>query len=304
MKAALCFIISYEHILQKEQLWIDWIKPNKDIINVYFHYKDFNAIKSPWIKLHTIPPELIQPTSYYNVVPAYMAIISYAFHHDKTNQWFCLLTDSCVPIISPEKFRKLFFEYHSFTIMETKPAYWDIQLHRRANLRLLNKEYWLANDPWFTLCRKHVHQCIIFLVGKNGIYNKVNMGGLANESIFAIILQTFKELTNNNTYINSSSTICDWSRMSTPTSPYLFTEIDNININIIDKLLIKNKYAMFLRKVKITVLDKDIKQFWTIKYKHQYNNNYIYKSYLQMFKIISLSLIVLFCLLILYEYIK
>ena len=39
MKVALCFIISYEHILNKEQLWIDWIKPNQDIINVYFHYK-------------------------------------------------------------------------------------------------------------------------------------------------------------------------------------------------------------------------------------------------------------------------
>ena len=39
MKVALCFIISYQHILNKEQLWIDWIKPNKDIINIYFHYK-------------------------------------------------------------------------------------------------------------------------------------------------------------------------------------------------------------------------------------------------------------------------
>ena len=33
MKIALCFIISYEHVLNKEQLWIDWINPNKDIIN-------------------------------------------------------------------------------------------------------------------------------------------------------------------------------------------------------------------------------------------------------------------------------
>ena len=44
MKVALCFIISYEHILQKEQLWIDWIKPNQDIINIYFHYKSISMI--------------------------------------------------------------------------------------------------------------------------------------------------------------------------------------------------------------------------------------------------------------------
>ena len=29
-------------------------------------------------------------------------------HHDKNNQWFCLLTDSCCPIISPKRFKYLF----------------------------------------------------------------------------------------------------------------------------------------------------------------------------------------------------
>ncbi len=289
IKVALCFIISYEHILKKEQLWIDWIRPNKDIINIYFHYKDINLIKSPWIKLYTIPPELVQPTSYYNVVPAYMSVLSYAFHHDIKNQWFCLLTDSCVPIISPQKFRELFFGFCCASIMGSKPAYWDITLHRRANLRLLNREYWLANDPWFTLSRKHVQQCLIFLAGKHGIYEKVNMGGLANESIFAIILQTFKELTNNKTYINSSTTICDWSRMSTPTSPYLFSEINETNKNIIIKLLKDNKYAMFLRKVNKSIKDEDIKQFWSIdlnhKYVYLYKYNY-FKDFVSLFKIL------------------
>ena len=46
MKIALCFIINYEHILNKEDIWREWIEPNKDIINVYFFYKDFRKIKS------------------------------------------------------------------------------------------------------------------------------------------------------------------------------------------------------------------------------------------------------------------
>ena len=150
MKVALCFIISYEHKLNKEQLWIDWIKPNQDIINVYFHYKDINLIKSPWVKLYTIPPKFIQPTTYYDVVPAYMSILSYAFEHDKNNLWFSLLTDSCVPIISPAKFREIFLNHYQASIIKCKPAYWNITIHRRANLRLFAKEFWLANDPWFT----------------------------------------------------------------------------------------------------------------------------------------------------------
>ena len=271
MKVALCFIISYQHTLNKEQLWIDWIKPNKDIINVYFHYKDINLIKSPWIKLYTIPPNHIQETSYYNVVPAYMSILTYAYNHDKENLWFCLLTDSCIPIISPQKFRQMFFNHYQASIIKCKPAYWDITIHRRANLRLLTKEFWLANDPWFTLCRDHVHKCILFVALKNGIYQQINIGGLANESIFAIILQTFNELQNTMRLINESATISDWTRMASPTSPYLFKEATEENINIICNLLKDNKYTMFLRKVHKSFPDETIIDIMNRDFNHSYD---------------------------------
>ena len=270
MKVALCFLISYEHVLHKEQLWIDWIKPNQDIINVYFHYKDINMIKSPWIKMYTIPPKLVQQTTYFNVVAAYMSILAYSYNHDKNNLWFCLLTDSCVPIISPEKFRKLFFEHYQASIIKCKPAYWNITIHRRANLRLLDKEYWLSNDPWFTLCRDHVHKCILFLTVKNNIYQKINMGGLANESVFAIILQTFGELNNPLRMINESSTVSDWTRMASPTSPHFFKEGTEENINIICDILKENKYTMFLRKVHKSFPDSVIKEIMNKDFSHKY----------------------------------
>lgn len=270
MKVALCFIISYEHVLNKEQLWIDWIKPNQDIINIYFHYKDINKIKSPWIKLYTISPRYIQNTTYYNVVPAYMSILTHAYEHDKENTWFCLLTDSCVPIISPEKFREMFNNHYQASIIKCRPAYWDITLHRRANLRLLSREFWLANDPWFTLCRDHVYKCILFLTYKTQTFNQINMGGLANESLFAIILQTFNELTNPMRLINYSATLCDWTRMATPTSPYLFKDATPENINIITKQLKENKYAMFLRKVHKDFPDSAIKDIMNMNFNHKY----------------------------------
>ena len=271
MKVALCFIISYEHILNKEQLWIDWIKPNQDIINIYIHYKDIKLIKSPWIKLYTIPPNVIQNTSYYNVVPAYIAVLSYAYEHDKDNVWFCLLTDSCVPIISPTKFREMFLNHYQASIIKCQPAYWNINIHRRANLRLLSKEYWLANDPWFTLSRDHVHKCILFLTLKTNIYKQINMGGLANESIFAIILQTFNELTNSAKLINESATLADWTRMASPTSPYLFQDATDENINIICNLLKENKYAMFLRKVHKSFPDSIITDIMNTEFNHNYD---------------------------------
>jgi hypothetical protein len=170
MKVALCFIISYNHIVNKEQIWRDWIEPNKDIINVYFHYKDIRLIKSQWIKKHCIPTKNVAPTTYYHVVPAYMSILSFAFLNDINNKWFCLLTESCVPIISPALFRKIFLYYHHASIIGIKPAYWNLDFHHRGNLRLLNKDFHLANDPWFTLTRDHVHKAIFFMVKKQDIY--------------------------------------------------------------------------------------------------------------------------------------
>ena len=81
------------------------------------------------------------------------------------------------------------------------------------------------------------------------MYKQINMGGLANESIFAIILQTCDELTNPIRLINESSNLSDWSRMSSSTSPYLFKQATQENINLITNLLKENKYAIFLRKV-------------------------------------------------------
>ena len=257
MKVALCFIISYEHVLQKERYWYEWINANKDLFNIYFHYKDKNKIKSPWILNYCIPETYISKTSYYYVVQAYMSLLLYSYNHDKNNKWFCMLTDSCIPIISPEKFRKIFFDCYNKSIIRCNKAHWNVELHQRANLKYFSKEYHLVNDPWFTLCRYHVHLCILFMAGNNGMYEKINNGGLANESLFAIILKIFNEF-DKNKLINSSGTICDWYRMASPTSPHLFNQCTEEDKNIIMKLLKDNPYALFLRKVNYKFPDEEL----------------------------------------------
>jgi hypothetical protein len=250
MKVALCFIISYEHILNKEHIWREWIKPNKDIINVYFHYKNLNKIKSEWILQHAIPLNYIQPTTYFHVVPAYVSIMSYAYQNDSENTWFCLLTDSCCPIISPTKFRDLFITHYNNSIMSWKPSWWNIYFHKRANLCKLPKELHLGNTPWFILKRKNVEQVFDFCHKQKTLYQQICSGGLANESLFAIILYIYDELKeNNNKVINEITHITDWSRMMSSTSPYLFKELYEKDIEFIEDNLKKNKYAMFIRKI-------------------------------------------------------
>ena len=246
MKVALCFIISYNHILNKEEIWKKWIQPNKDIINVYFFYKDLKKISSPWILKHLVDPTYIRETDYYHVIPAYLSVLSYAIKHNSNNQWFCILTESCCPIISPAKFRSIFFKNYSSSIMNWSNIWWNVYLQKRANLGLLPKKYHLANDPYFVLKREDVNYCFQFTHSQSLLFKTICDGGLANESLFAIIFLIFNRL---NKIKKGITHITDWSRMTSPTSPYLFIEGSLKNIQFIDSNLQQHKYAMFIRKI-------------------------------------------------------
>jgi hypothetical protein len=249
MKVALCFIISYEHILNKEEIWKTWIEPNKDIINVYFYYKDINKIKSSWIMNHTVPPDYIHETSYYHVIPAYLSILSFAVKQDASNQWFCLLTDSCCPIVSPRRFRYMFFNYYNKTLLSWKRAWWNIRFHKRANLQHLPSELHLGNDPWFVMKRENVLQTMQFVKTQQPIVKTVCDGGLANESLFAIIMCACKQLESKGSVISAVTHLTDWARMSSFTSPHTFKDANSVDIKFIDTELEKNKYALFIRKM-------------------------------------------------------
>lgn len=250
MKIALCFIINYDHILNKEEIWKKWIEPNKDIINVYFYYKDFTKINSEWILQHAIPPNYIQETSYMHVIPAYISLMQFASYHDTNNQWYCMLTDSCCPIISPKKFRYLFYNYYNKSLVSWRKACWNIEFHKRANLALLPEEFRLANDPWFVMKREHVIQCLHFVKNQQKITKTICDGGLANESLFAIILYSYKQLIPNKKHVISSVThTADWNRMTSATSPHLFKFANELDIKFIDKTVSNDKHVMFIRKI-------------------------------------------------------
>ena len=258
MKVALCFLISGKHIVNKEHIWIDWIAENRDIINVYFHYKEHDKIESAWILNHAIPRKYIVPTSYLHVVDAYLSIMDYAMNHDPANQWFCMLTESCVPIVSPFRFRELFFENYHTTLMSWRKAWWSPYFHRRANLRLLKEEYRLANDPWFVMKRSDVLKCLLYRKINPNIYFTICEGGLANESVFAIMLVAQNAL-------KDVKSVCthavDWSRMTSPTSPHSFKEGNQRDIQFIKSCLSKNTHILFLRKILPDFPDKIINQY-------------------------------------------
>jgi len=280
MKVALCFNIHYKNSLVKEKIWKEWIYYNRDIINVYFHYKKNTPISSSWIKKHCIPLQFIKETSYFHVVPALMSLLSFAYK-DSSNRWFCLLTDSCVPIMSPIDFRNFFIRNYSYSIFHWYIPNWNINYHRRANLEKIPKKYHLANDPWFIISRHDVLCCLRFT--KEKIYQIIIRGIIANESVFAIALAYFSRLQN---VINQSSSLCDWSRMSSPTSPFVF----KYNPSEKDKKLIMDSNCVFMRKVHHTFSDTVLEEiiypssFKRTKYTEK-QLNILYRSSFPFFRV-------------------
>jgi hypothetical protein len=175
--------------------------------------------------------------------------MKFALQQDVNNLWFCMLSDSCCPIISPKKFRYLFYQNYKKSIMNWKEAWWNPDFHKRANLKKLPKELHLANDPWFTLKRENIYQILSFVNKQTDLTKIICNGGLANESLFAIILYYYKQLENKNGLIPAVTHITDWSRMTSATSPHIFKEANDKDIKFIDSELNKNKYAMFIRKI-------------------------------------------------------
>ena len=266
MKVALCFIINYDHILNKEEIWREWIEHNKDIINVYFYYKEREKIHSKWILEHAIPEKFIYPTSYFHVVPAYLSLIRYACITDNSNLWFSFLTDSCCPIMSPKKFRQMFFMNYDKSILSWREAWWNVNFHQRANLRLLPAKYKLANDPYFTLNRRDAINCLSFIKYNPKMANTILEGGLANESFFAIVLKHYKTL---DKAICSPTHMVDWSRMMTSTSPYLFRDDNLTDRRFIETNLDKKRNRiMFIRKISILFPDDVLRE-----YIYGYNKN-------------------------------
>jgi hypothetical protein len=136
---------------------------------------------------------------------------------------------------------------------------------------LLPKEIHLANDPWFVLNKEHVLQILTFVNNKKDITKTICSGGLANESLFAIILYCYRQLDLKGPVISAVTHLTDWSRMTSPTSPHLFKEANEKDIKFIDSELNKNNYAMFIRKVAPEFPNDILKQYIYEKYVEEDN---------------------------------
>jgi hypothetical protein len=165
--------------------------------------------------------------------------------------------------------------------MSWKKAWWNIEFHKRANLALLPEDLRLANDPWFVLKKEDVRRIIMYFHMKGDITTTICQGGLANESLFAIILEAYNELKN---VVCCVTHITDWSRMTSSTSPHVFKEGNELDIKFIENEMKEKKYQMFIRKVAPEFPDTILENYiYDTEFKNDEFIQARIKSYLNVF---------------------
>lgn len=271
-KVALLFLISGNHILQKEHIWRQWIETKEELFSIWFHYTDANKIQSPWIQKHMLPFDKIVPTSYYHIIPAQISLLQHAYHENKENQWFIFVTETCVPIIPFSQFEKLFQEHQHQSILKWKKCIWN-KFVSCGNGHKLPYFLHIKHDPWFLLTRKHVEKVFHFisLPSNHSLYQMICQGIIANEMLYTVILYPiitkqgkWNTIQNNEKEnICESCSGCDWKRRTSPTSPHLFHNKSNHKEDIlfIQQYVQTNPYAMFLRKVDASFPDSLLQQY-------------------------------------------
>jgi hypothetical protein len=125
---------------------------------------------------------------------------------------------------------------------------------------LLPEELRLANDPWFVMKRENIQQILHFSDRNSKLLQLISSGGLANESLFAIIMYIYKQLNKFNV-ICGVTHMTDWNRRSSTTSPHLFKETNELDITFINESLEKNNYVMFIRKIASEYPDEILKYY-------------------------------------------
>ena len=260
-RVALLFFLHYDHQLVKESRWRTWVESNADFVDIYFHATDPSRITSPWVRAHLLPPQHLVPTSYLHMVEAYMSSLAFAWHRVPDTRWFCLLTQSCVPLVSPAVFRHRFETHGNTSFLRWSEPWWPIQFHRRAHLRSLPAHCRLGHDPWFVLTRDDVACCLAFRRQQPTLYRHICRGGLANESLFAIALHLGRRLAG---VRNERTTAVDWSRRTSATSPHVFRhDKDHLprDVAFVQHCLQEHPNVLFLRKVAPDYPDTLLDQF-------------------------------------------
>jgi hypothetical protein len=253
-----CFIVTQD--LVKEHIWREWFDGLQQLrfkfaIVVHCSATHSGNVKSEWLRQHFIPADCMRPTAWGWIVNAMMSMHEHALRACPA-AWYSSHTETCVPMVSPEKFIYIFNKRKQHSLISYDKAWWNPLKVKRANLHLLPPTMHLVHSAWCIFCHEDLSQMVNLSKTDERmkqVLHTVATGHVADESYAAILLLNINNLKN---VINRPTTLVDWKRTPNGNNPHTFVEWTPQDETIVRKIKNNAKHEyMFMRKVAPTFPD-------------------------------------------------
>lgn len=148
-KLAFCFLI-YD-IINHEELWSNFFSNiDKSKYNIYIHYKYNVPLK--YFEKYKLDKTIKTKYADMSIVKAQNLLLKKALKHDKENNLFIFLSNSCIPLKSFE---------HIYNTLNENFSYFNISSHRQCfprcnnTLKYIDRQYIQKASQWCILNKKH-----------------------------------------------------------------------------------------------------------------------------------------------------
>jgi hypothetical protein len=191
----------------------------------------------------------MRPTAWGWLVGAMMSMYDYAVQ-TQSAEWYTLHSDTCVPMVSPDRFVQIFNKHKQHSFVSYDKIWWKPEIVRRANLRMLPPQMHFVHSQWCIFCHEDLSQMVHLSKTNERIKNLlsiVSSGHTADESYAAVLLFNINGLKN---VIKKPTTLVDWKRTPNGNNPYKFETwaFDDAKIVHDIRKTTPNEH-MFMRKV-------------------------------------------------------
>jgi hypothetical protein len=250
--ATFCFLLTAD--LKKEHIWREWFDRLQQLqfrfaIVVHCSLSHKDNVRSEWLRQYFLPDSCMRPTAWGWIVHALMSMHEYALQ-THPSEWYTLHSESCVPMVSPERFVEKFNKYKQNSFVPYEKIWWNPSTVKRANLIMLPPQMHLVHATWCILCHEDLSQMVnLSKTNENikKIFSTLASGYIGDESYVAVLLFNINNCVN---VIKKSTTLADWKRTPNGNNPHTFIKWTPQDEAIVREncKTTPNEY-MFMRKI-------------------------------------------------------
>jgi hypothetical protein len=251
-KTTFCFLVTQD--LAKEHIWREWFDglsrlQFKHAVVVHCSLSNMDKVKSDWLRQRFMPDECMRPTVWGWLVGAMMSMYDHAVQTHPA-EWYTLHSESCVPMVSPERFIEIFNKHKQRSFISYDKIWWDPKQVNRANLHMFPPQMHLVHPQWCIFCHEDVSQMVNLSKTNEQIKRALSVlmrGNTADESYAVVLLIMINRLKN---VINKQTTLADWKRTPNGNNPYTFNTWTLHDMESVREIrMTKANEHMFMRKV-------------------------------------------------------